>query len=151
MVEERPHDAPHPPQPRRLLRSAPLRSPFPSGARLSARILFVRMTVTVKAMIASVLLALIDKDNRNKPCPAGEGGPQRKKNANTWSDFLTRLRWMRCITRTLFHIFANAIGAELMTQPRIHCTVLFTGRPEVARGRSQNAPTKRYCARNCKP
>ena len=116
LVEERPHDAPHPPQPRRLLRSAPLRSPFPSGARLSARILFVRMTVTVKAMIASVLLALIDKDNRNKPCPAGEGGPQRKKNANTWSDFLTRLRWMRCITRTLFHIFANAIGAELMTR-----------------------------------
>ena len=95
---------------------SPLRSPFPSGARLSARILFVRLTVTVKAMIVSVLLSLIDKDNRNKPCPAGEGGPQRKKNANTWSDFLTRLRWMRCITRTLFHIFANAIGAELMTQ-----------------------------------
>ena len=49
-----------------------------SGARLSARILFVRLTVTVKAMIVSVLLALIDKDNRNKPCPAGEGGPQRR-------------------------------------------------------------------------
>ena len=46
--------------------------------------------------------------------------PQRKKNANTWSDFLTRLRWMRCITRTLFHIFANAKGAELMTQLLLH-------------------------------
>ncbi|MBQ5361889.1 MAG: hypothetical protein IIU63_00940 [Clostridia bacterium] len=96
---------------------SPLRSPFPSGARLSARILFVWLTVTVKAMIVSVLLALIDKDNRNKPCPAGEDickqiRPQRQKNANTWSDFLTRLRWMRCITRTLFHIFANAKGAE---------------------------------------
>ena len=97
---------------------------FPSGDAFSARILFVRLTVTVKTMIVSVLLALIDKDNRNKPCPAGEDickqiRPQRKKNANTWSDFLTRLRWMRCITRTLFHIFANAIGAELMTQPHI--------------------------------
>ena len=49
---------------------SPLRSPFPRGARLSARILFVRLTVTVKAMIVSVLLALIDKDNRNKPYPA---------------------------------------------------------------------------------
>ena len=30
------------------------------------------MTVTVKAMIVSVLLALIDKDNRNKPSPLGK-------------------------------------------------------------------------------
>ena len=82
------------------------------GGQGPLQILFVWLTVTVKEMIVSVLLALIDKDNRNKPCPAGEGGPQRKKNANTWSDFLTRLRWMRCITRTLFHIFANAKGAE---------------------------------------
>ncbi len=101
------------------LRSNLLANIFPSGARL-------------------ILVALIDKyeqdghnhclhhngqpnekDARRKPCPAGEGGPQRKKNANTWSDFLTRLRWMRCITRTLFHIFANAKGAELMTQPPI--------------------------------
>ena len=43
---------------------------FPSGDAFGARILFVRLTVTVKAMIVSVLLALVDKDNRNKPCPA---------------------------------------------------------------------------------
>ena len=89
---------------------SPLRSPFHSGVRLSARIRFVKLTITVKAMIVSVLLVFVDKGNRNKPCPAGEGGPQRKKTANTWSDFLTRLRWMRCIKRTLFHIFANAKG-----------------------------------------
>ena len=41
----------------------PLRSPFPSGARLSARIRFVRLTVTVKAIIVSVLLGFIDKGN----------------------------------------------------------------------------------------
>ena len=57
---------------------SPLRSPFPSGARLSSRIRLVRLTVTVKAMIVSVLLVFIDKGNRNKPCPAGEGGPQRR-------------------------------------------------------------------------
>ena len=122
MVKERPHDAPHPPQPRRSFRGFPAKYlsaavPLPQRGRLVWRILFVRLTVTVKAMIVSVLLALINKGNRNKPCPAGEGGPQHQKNANTWSDFLTRLRWMRCIIRMLFHIFANAKGAEQMTQP----------------------------------
>ena len=64
---------------------------FPSGDALGARILFVRLTVTVKAMIVSVLLALIDKDNRNKPCPAGEGGRQIVKSSATL--FSQKFKW----------------------------------------------------------
>ena len=48
--------------------------------------------------------------SRCKMRSAGEGGPQRKIIANTWSNYFTRLRWMRCIMRTLFHIFASARG-----------------------------------------
>ena len=58
---------------------SPLRSPFPSGARLSARILFVRLTVTVKAMIVSVFLVFIDRGNRNKPSPLEKGDRSGRK------------------------------------------------------------------------
>ena len=58
----------------------PLRSPFPSGARLSARIRFAKLTITVKAMIVSVLLVFVDKGNRNKPSPLGKGDRSGSRN-----------------------------------------------------------------------
>ena len=45
---------------------------FPSGDAFSARIRFVRLTVTVKATIVSVLLVFVDKGTRNKPSPLWE-------------------------------------------------------------------------------
>ena len=45
------------------LERSPLRSPFPSGARLSSRIRLVRLTVATKTIFISVLLLLNDEGN----------------------------------------------------------------------------------------
>ncbi len=66
----------------------PLRSPLSSGEGLCCASVFID----------------VQKGQLKRALSAGEGGPQRKAIANTWSDWRTRLRWVRCIIRTLFHI-----------------------------------------------
>ena len=88
LVKERPHGAPHPPQPRRLLRSAPLRSPFPSGEGLFRLSLSIRASKTDK-IIAFTVTVNLTKRMRAESLPRwgrGTAAEEKREYLERFSD-----------------------------------------------------------------
>ena len=93
--------------PRSSVNCVPLRSPFPSGEGFLARILTVYLSVRVRIFPLSVLLRHRSKGNHDKPCPAGEGGPQRKRILRRIREMIDAVAVDEVPMRTLFHVVKN--------------------------------------------